>query len=259
MILAGDEFGRTQRGNNNAYCQDNEISWVDWAHDERGESLIEFVRRLSALRSHYPVLRQSRFLQGAWNEELKIKDSTWLTPTGEEMTAAALAGRQRQNAAAYCSTAAPRRAAFASAAARRRCFWSSMPTTTWWFSPCRRATGGRDWRRLVDTNLPDEDEEFDSAAMFKFWPSLRGDWPFAAVVPVASAKPHATAELSGATPPQDPDAIAVIPTFWRRLFPVDRGPLENYPPMELSGRHPIIARGGPRYCVAAIRGSCEFA
>ena len=47
MVLAGDEFGRTQQGNNNAYCQDNEISWVDWDHDERGEALIRFVERLT--------------------------------------------------------------------------------------------------------------------------------------------------------------------------------------------------------------------
>ena len=53
MLLAGDEFGRTQQGNNNAYCQDNEISWVDWDHDERGEALTRFVQRLTELRHKY--------------------------------------------------------------------------------------------------------------------------------------------------------------------------------------------------------------
>ena len=62
MILAGDEFGRTQNGNNNAYCQDNEISWVDWRSTTIARGLIDFTKRLTALRRRYPVLRQSRFL-----------------------------------------------------------------------------------------------------------------------------------------------------------------------------------------------------
>ena len=86
MMVAGDEFGRSQQGNNNAYCQDNEISWIDWSGiDDRGRSLIGFVQRLTRLRSEYPVLRRSRFLTGAWNEELKVKDVTWLTPHAIEM------------------------------------------------------------------------------------------------------------------------------------------------------------------------------
>ena len=87
MMVAGDEFGRSQRGNNNAYCQDNEISWIDWSGiDARGRSLIGFVRRLTRLRAEFPVLRRSRFLTGAWNEGLRVKDITWLTPHGVEMT-----------------------------------------------------------------------------------------------------------------------------------------------------------------------------
>jgi glycogen operon protein len=166
MILAGDEFGRTQQGNNNAYCQDNEISWVDWAHDERGETLTAFARRLSALRNHYPVLRQSRFLSGAWNEELGIKDSTWLTPTGEEM-----APQQWQDAAAKCCGVLLDGRAQMSGIRKR----ASEATLLLIFNAHHdvvvftlpKAPGGRDWRRLVDTNLPEEDEEFDSAAMFK--------------------------------------------------------------------------------------------
>jgi isoamylase len=89
MVLAGDEFGRTQRGNNNAYAQDNEISWVDWEGiGERGRELCDFTRRLLALRATKPVLRRRRFLTGAYNEELDVKDVTWLTPSGEEMTPA---------------------------------------------------------------------------------------------------------------------------------------------------------------------------
>jgi glycogen operon protein len=88
MILAGDEFARTQQGNNNAYCQDNEVSWLDWEGiDERCRDLIGFVRRLIGLRHSQPILRRRRFLSGAYNPELEVKDVTWLTPTGEEMTA----------------------------------------------------------------------------------------------------------------------------------------------------------------------------
>jgi isoamylase len=88
MILAGDEFARTQRGNNNAYCQDNEVSWLDWEGiDERCRDLIGFVRRLIGLRHSQPILRRRRFLTGAYNPELEVKDVTWLTPAGEEMTA----------------------------------------------------------------------------------------------------------------------------------------------------------------------------
>ncbi len=83
MLLAGDEFGSTQQGNNNAYCQDNEISWVDWNLAEPGESLIRFVKKLTALRRQYPILRRSRFLSGEMNEELGIREVTWINASGK--------------------------------------------------------------------------------------------------------------------------------------------------------------------------------
>src|SRR5690606_34841887 len=83
MIVAGDEFARTQHGNNNAYCQDSEIAWIDWNRDEDGEALLEFVRNAIRLRLSYPILRRGRFLVGAWNEEIGVKDVTWLAPSGE--------------------------------------------------------------------------------------------------------------------------------------------------------------------------------
>ena len=85
MIVAGDEFARTQRGNNNAYCQDNEISWLDWNLAKQNQAQIAFVQRLIALRHKYPVLRRSRFLTGEYNEELKLKDVTWINANGSEM------------------------------------------------------------------------------------------------------------------------------------------------------------------------------
>ncbi|WP_422918845.1 glycogen debranching protein GlgX [Rhizosaccharibacter radicis] len=85
MILAGDEFARTQNGNNNAYCQDSDISWVNWDIAEKGQSLIRFVSRLTALRSRFPILRRGRFLTEAYNEELGVKELTWVNAGGGEL------------------------------------------------------------------------------------------------------------------------------------------------------------------------------
>lgn len=85
MILAGDEFARTQGGNNNAYCQDNGISWLDWNIQEKGRLLTRFVQKLTGLRHKYPILRRNLFLTGDYNEELGVKDVTWINPNGSEM------------------------------------------------------------------------------------------------------------------------------------------------------------------------------
>ncbi|KMM82948.1 glycogen operon protein [Pseudomonas taetrolens] len=86
MIVAGDEFARTQHGNNNAYCQDSEIGWINWDLDQDGKSLLTFVKRLIKLRINYPILRRGRFLVGHYNETLGVKDVTWLAADGSEMT-----------------------------------------------------------------------------------------------------------------------------------------------------------------------------
>ncbi len=85
MLLAGDEFARTQQGNNNAYCQDNDISWVDWALLEKNKSQMQFVQRLTGLRHKYPILRRNLFLTGDYNQELGVKDVTWINADGAEM------------------------------------------------------------------------------------------------------------------------------------------------------------------------------
>jgi glycogen operon protein len=85
MLLSGDEFARTQQGNNNAYCQDNRISWVSWEISEAGQALIRFVKKLTALRRKYPILRRSRFLSGITNEQIGIKEVTWINASGLEM------------------------------------------------------------------------------------------------------------------------------------------------------------------------------
>ncbi|MBB2911772.1 glycogen operon protein [Streptosporangium becharense] len=87
MLLAGDEFGRTQGGNNNAYCQDNEISWVDWSLARTEGDLLDFVRGLSKLRREHPVFQRRRFFYGHRADD-GTRDIVWLTPAGEEMLAA---------------------------------------------------------------------------------------------------------------------------------------------------------------------------
>ncbi|MBV8372756.1 MAG: glycogen debranching protein GlgX, partial [Candidatus Eremiobacteraeota bacterium] len=87
MLLAGDELGHTQLGNNNAYCQDNEIGWLDRGNllDASGD-LFEFVRTLIALRRAHPVFRRPRFFRGVTSDGSALKDITWFTPDGREMS-----------------------------------------------------------------------------------------------------------------------------------------------------------------------------
>ena len=87
MLLAGDEFSRTQMGNNNVYCQDNELGWINWNIDQEGRDLLAFTRRLIKLRKAYPIIRRGRFLVGEYDDELDVKDITWLSPDGTEMAA----------------------------------------------------------------------------------------------------------------------------------------------------------------------------
>ncbi|MEY2527507.1 MAG: isoamylase [Verrucomicrobiota bacterium] len=86
MLLGGDEFGRTQEGNNNAYCQDNEISWFNWEHDEKQTQLREFTRGLIQLRKDHPVFRRPKFLQGRRIRGSEIRDVMWFNPGGNEMS-----------------------------------------------------------------------------------------------------------------------------------------------------------------------------
>jgi isoamylase len=85
MILGGDELSRTQRGNNNAYCQDNEVSWYDWKLDARRRSFLEFVRHLVAFRQRHPAFRRRHFLSCKAMPGTEIKDVSWWHPDGREM------------------------------------------------------------------------------------------------------------------------------------------------------------------------------
>ncbi|MEA2672043.1 MAG: isoamylase [Chloroflexota bacterium] len=95
MVLHGDELGRTQRGNNNAYCQDNEISWIDWAHLD--QPMLDFTRRVLALRHAQPVLRRRHFFQGQVGRGVRRKDIAWFGRDGAEMDDEDWADQRRQS------------------------------------------------------------------------------------------------------------------------------------------------------------------
>ena len=86
MLYAGDEWARTQNGNNNAYCQDNELSWLSWEHEEEQKKLLEFTRKLIQLRRDHPVFRRPKFFQGRRIRGSEIKDVMWFNPGGNEMS-----------------------------------------------------------------------------------------------------------------------------------------------------------------------------
>lgn len=155
MLLAGDEFARTQNGNNNAYCQDNEISWLDWnAIGEEERDLAEFTQRLIILRNALPILNRGRFLSGRFDEELGVKDVTWLRPDGAEMAgenwgdggaralAVLLDGRAQ-------ATGVHRRGGDATLLILYNAYHDLVSFTL------PETVGGEEWTRLLDTNLPD--------------------------------------------------------------------------------------------------------
>jgi isoamylase len=86
MLSHGDELGRTQAGNNNAYCQDSELTWIDWDLDDERRSLLEFTRKLIHFYRGQPVLHRRRFLHGRPIRGTEVKDIAWLEPSGKEMT-----------------------------------------------------------------------------------------------------------------------------------------------------------------------------
>ena len=155
MLLAGDEFGRTQGGNNNAYCQDNEISWLDWKLEEKGKSLIHFVKKLTGMRHRYPILRRNRFLTGKYNEELGVKDVTWINANGTEMQ-----GEHWGDANMRCfgmlldgraqTTGIRQRGKEATLLIIINVFHDLVQFTL------PESPGGGSWSLVIDTNLPDD-------------------------------------------------------------------------------------------------------
>jgi glycogen operon protein len=155
MLLAGDEFGHSQRGNNNAYAQDNEISWLDWlGTTAEGRALREFTRKIIATRKAFPILFRSRFVIGSYNEDLDVKDATWLAPSGEEMST-----EQWQDGNARCfgllldgraqETGVKRRGSDATLLFLYNAHYDVVNFTL------PNVPEGRDWQGLIDTNQPE--------------------------------------------------------------------------------------------------------
>jgi glycogen operon protein len=159
MLLAGDEIGRTQQGNNNAYCQDNEISWVDWNLDEHRQALLRFTQRLIAIRHKYPILRYSRFLNAEVNPETGVKPITWINANGSEME-----GQEWGDDNAKCfgmimdGRAQPSGARKRGSAATLLLVLNSWEDVVVFTMP--EAPEGEGWSLLIDTNQP----ELDAAA-----------------------------------------------------------------------------------------------
>jgi isoamylase len=157
MMMAGDEFGRTQGGNNNAYAQDNAISWLDWNINEDGIALIDFVRRLIALRNAFPILRRSRFLTGEYNADLDVKDVRWLTPAATDIEP-----EQWHDPNARCFGMLMDGRAQATGIKRPSMDATALLVLNAYHDVVKfklpEVVGGTVWRCLLDTNVPDRTE-----------------------------------------------------------------------------------------------------
>jgi glycogen operon protein len=154
MLLAGDEFARTQKGNNNAYAQDNEISWIDWHIGEDGAAMIDFVRRVIAIRQAFPILRRSRFLTGEYNPDLDVKDVRWLTPSATDMDS-----EQWNDPNARCFGMLLDGRAQATGIKRPSMDATVLIVLNAYHDSVKfklpEVVGGHVWRCLLDTNAPD--------------------------------------------------------------------------------------------------------
>ena len=155
MLLAGDETGRTQGGNNNAYCQDNETSWLDWEFAPWAQSHLALVQRLIRLRHDYPILRRGRFFTGAEMAGAGVKDVTWVRADGGEMewldwqeTSLASLGMLIDGRAQV--TGLPRPGADTTMLLLMNAHAAGVP----FILPAAQA--GTGWQRVLDTSEPDD-------------------------------------------------------------------------------------------------------
>ncbi|MEX3931574.1 glycogen debranching protein GlgX [Paraburkholderia phymatum] len=169
MVLAGDEFGRTQMGNNNAYCQDDEISWVDWKGiDDNGRALTGFVRKLTTLRHALPVLRRNRFLTGEMREDIGVMDVKWLSPAGVELT-----GDQWDDATMRCFGLVIDGRAQASGIRKPASDATLLLVVNAYHDvvdfTLPEIPGSDQWSCMIDTNAPERDElpDFESGDVYQ--------------------------------------------------------------------------------------------
>jgi isoamylase len=158
MMVAGDEFGNSQQGNNNVYCQDNELSWLNWDWDEEAKGLVAFTRKLMKLRHDYPILRRGRFLVGAYNEELGVKDVTWIAPSGEEMNSDSWGSSETASLGVIMDgRAQPSGIHRLGADATLLIILNAHSEAVTFNLP--EVAQGTCWQRLLDTNSPEQDVE----------------------------------------------------------------------------------------------------
>ncbi|WP_372345435.1 glycogen debranching protein GlgX [Streptomyces sp. KL116D] len=158
MLSHGDEFGRTQSGNNNAYCQDNELAWVDWADpDAPPEPFLEFTRAMVKLRRDHPVFRRRRFFHGRPVEGThdELSDIAWFTPEGEEMTQQDWGAAQARALSVFLNGNAISEPGERGERIQDDSFlllFNASPEELEFVVPVNH---GRQWRAVVDTALPD--------------------------------------------------------------------------------------------------------
>jgi len=191
MLLAGDEFLRTQRGNNNAWCQDNELSWIDWSLKTENEDFLRFVREMIALRKRHSALRRRRFFRGTATDKNRPPDIVWhgtepfrpdFGPTGR-ILAFALDGSQVDDG----DRRAQDRDFYVACNAWRDALTFRIPP----------APSGRLWHRIVDTALPspedivplDEGPEIPAGGLY-------ASRPFSLIILIAQPRPGTESGLS---------------------------------------------------------------
>jgi isoamylase len=159
MLLAGDEHSHTQHGNNNTYCQDNELTWLDWEGvSDEGRALTAFTRRLIALRKQYPILHRSRFFVGEYNAELDVKDVTWVSPGGGEKSPESWQDpRERCFGMVLDGRAQETGIVRPGADATLLLIMNAHHDVVVFNLPS--VAGGSRWRCLVDTNVPERSDE----------------------------------------------------------------------------------------------------
>ena len=159
MLLAGDEFGHSQKGNNNTYCQDNELTWLDWTGQrEEDKALTRFVQRIISLRDHYPILRRRRFFTGVYNPDVDVKDVTWVDPRGQEKTQESWGDpRERCFGMVLDGRAQPTGIVRPGSDATLLLILNAYHDVVLFVLP--EVPGGNRWKCLVDTNLPESDDE----------------------------------------------------------------------------------------------------
>ena len=155
MLLSGDEFRRTQHGNNNAYCQDNEISWVDWALLEKNTDLFRFTREMIRFRREHPVLTRSRFLSGNTEPGFSAPDSTWHDPQG--MTPS---WKHAENCIALLLNGAYAGEKDPEQDSDILCIFNATDRDVSFTLP--PSPSGNPWKRAVDTSFPPPDDITDA-------------------------------------------------------------------------------------------------